>query len=57
MEQDVNCPHCSETVTVEMQWMILRTRKKPPSVLDDFDKSTVCPECDEKFACKTDTPY
>lgn len=57
MAQEANCPHCSEDVMVDMDWTVLRTRKKPPSVTSDFSKSAVCTECGEKFACKVDTPY
>ena len=56
MSQKVVCPHCSEQVYVEIDRTVLRTRKKIGSLTDGYDRSAVCPDCDEKFACKIDDP-
>lgn len=57
MTEKAVCPHCSEHIDVDVDWKILQTRKKPPTLTDDFDKGATCSECGEKFACKLDTPY
>ncbi|APW98256.1 hypothetical protein CHINAEXTREME_10840 [Halobiforma lacisalsi AJ5] len=56
MSQRVICPHCSEKVSVEIDRKVLRTREKIGSINDGFDRSAVCSECEEKFACKIKDP-
>ncbi|WP_049926854.1 hypothetical protein [Halopiger goleimassiliensis] len=56
MAQKVVCPHCSDRVYVDIDFKVLRTRKKVGSLTDGFDRSAQCPDCGEKFACKIEDP-
>ncbi|WP_202911834.1 hypothetical protein [Natrialba swarupiae] len=53
MSQRVICPHCSESVDVDIDMTVTGTSKAVGSLKDGFARSASCSSCGETFSCKT----